>query len=118
MSRRTQEEARRIAESLGPAEKLVQLSSNFRDHLWHKSAALTTLRVSRLPSPTRSFSNPLSARWPAKRNAAPVRKWNVRSAPLNWPAGRKLWKAESASRCPTREQSWLTGGATDNGRPW
>jgi hypothetical protein len=30
MSRRTPEEARRIAESLGPAEKLVQLIINFR----------------------------------------------------------------------------------------
>ena len=35
MSRRTPEEARRIAESLGPAEKLVQLIINFPDHLWH-----------------------------------------------------------------------------------
>src|SRR5262245_1639645 len=35
MIRRTQEEARRIAESLGPAEKLVQLIINFPDHLWH-----------------------------------------------------------------------------------
>src|SRR6266550_274633 len=35
MSRRTLEEARRIAESLGPAEKLVQLIINFPDHLWH-----------------------------------------------------------------------------------
>ena len=35
MSRRTPEEARRIAESLGPAEKLVQLIVNFPDHLWH-----------------------------------------------------------------------------------
>jgi hypothetical protein len=35
MSGRTPEEARRIAESLGPAEKLVQLIINFPDHLWH-----------------------------------------------------------------------------------
>src|SRR5678816_2763689 len=35
MNRRTPEEARRIAESLGPAEKLVQLIINFPDHLWH-----------------------------------------------------------------------------------
>ncbi|MEW6307169.1 MAG: VWA domain-containing protein [Verrucomicrobiota bacterium] len=35
MSARTAEEARRIAESLGPAEKLVQLIVNFPDHLWH-----------------------------------------------------------------------------------
>src|SRR5207253_11504566 len=35
MRRRTPEEARRIAESLGPAEKLVQLIINFPDHLWH-----------------------------------------------------------------------------------
>src|SRR5437870_4056625 len=35
MNRRTPEEARRIAESLGPAEKLVQLIINFTDHLWH-----------------------------------------------------------------------------------
>ena len=35
MNRRTPEEARRIAESLGPAEKLVQLMINFPDHLWH-----------------------------------------------------------------------------------
>ncbi len=35
MSRRTPEEVRRIAESLGPAEKLVQLIINFPDHLWH-----------------------------------------------------------------------------------
>jgi hypothetical protein len=35
MSRRTPEEARRIAESLGPAEKLIQLIINFPDHLWH-----------------------------------------------------------------------------------
>ncbi len=35
MIRRTPEEARRIAESLGPAEKLVQLIINFPDHLWH-----------------------------------------------------------------------------------
>jgi len=35
MSRRTPEEARAIAESLGPAEKLVQLIINFPDHLWH-----------------------------------------------------------------------------------
>ena len=35
MSRRTPEEARRIGESLGPAEKLVQLIINFPDHLWH-----------------------------------------------------------------------------------
>src|SRR4030095_8608601 len=35
MSRRTPEEARRIAEPLGPAEKLVQLIINFPDHLWH-----------------------------------------------------------------------------------
>jgi hypothetical protein len=32
MNRRTPEEARRIAESLGSAEKLVQLIINFRDH--------------------------------------------------------------------------------------
>jgi len=35
MSRRSPEEARRIAESLGPAEKLVQMIINFPDHLWH-----------------------------------------------------------------------------------
>jgi hypothetical protein len=35
MTRRSPEEARRIAESLGPAEKLVQLIINFPDHLWH-----------------------------------------------------------------------------------
>src|SRR6185503_5896325 len=35
MNRRTPEEARAIAESLGPAEKLVQLIINFPDHLWH-----------------------------------------------------------------------------------
>lgn len=35
MNRRTPEEARQIAESLGPAEKLVQLIVNFPDHLWH-----------------------------------------------------------------------------------
>src|SRR5262245_58660946 len=35
MNRRTPEEARRIAESLGPAERLVQLIINFPDHLWH-----------------------------------------------------------------------------------
>src|SRR5437867_12631276 len=35
MNRRAPEEARRIAESLGPAEKLVQLIINFPDHLWH-----------------------------------------------------------------------------------
>jgi hypothetical protein len=35
MNLRTPEEARRIAESLGPAEKLVQLINNFPDHLWH-----------------------------------------------------------------------------------
>ena len=35
MTQRTQEQARRIAESLGPAEKLVQLIINFPDHLWH-----------------------------------------------------------------------------------
>src|SRR5687768_15459680 len=35
MSARTTQEARRIAESLGPAEKLVQLIINFPDHLWH-----------------------------------------------------------------------------------
>ncbi|MBI2927971.1 MAG: VWA domain-containing protein [Verrucomicrobia bacterium] len=35
MNRRTPEEARRIAESLGPAEKLVELIINFPDHLWH-----------------------------------------------------------------------------------
>ncbi len=35
MNRRTPEEARRIAETLGPAEKLVQLIINFPDHLWH-----------------------------------------------------------------------------------
>ncbi len=35
MNRRTPEAARRIAESLGPAEKLVQLIINFPDHLWH-----------------------------------------------------------------------------------
>jgi hypothetical protein len=35
MNRRTPEEARQIAESLGPAEKLVQLIINFPDHLWH-----------------------------------------------------------------------------------
>jgi hypothetical protein len=35
MNRRSPEEARRIAESLGPAEKLVQLIINFPDHLWH-----------------------------------------------------------------------------------
>jgi hypothetical protein len=35
MNRRTPEEARRIAESLGPAEKLVKLIINFPDHLWH-----------------------------------------------------------------------------------
>jgi hypothetical protein len=35
MNRRTPEEARRISESLGPAEKLVQLIINFPDHLWH-----------------------------------------------------------------------------------
>src|SRR5882724_7528827 len=35
MNRRTPEEARRVAESLGPAEKLVQLIINFPDHLWH-----------------------------------------------------------------------------------
>jgi len=35
MNRRTPDEARRIAESLGPAEKLVQLIINFPDHLWH-----------------------------------------------------------------------------------
>jgi hypothetical protein len=35
MNRRTPEEARRIAESLGPAEKLIQLIINFPDHLWH-----------------------------------------------------------------------------------
>jgi hypothetical protein len=35
MSQRTPEEARRIAEALGPAEKLVQLIVNFPDHLWH-----------------------------------------------------------------------------------
>ena len=35
MNRRTPEEAGRIAESLGPAERLVQLIINFPDHLWH-----------------------------------------------------------------------------------
>ena len=35
MSRRTPEQARAIAESLGPAERLVQLIINFPDHLWH-----------------------------------------------------------------------------------
>jgi hypothetical protein len=35
MNRRTPEEAFRIAESLGPAEKLVQLIINFPDHLRH-----------------------------------------------------------------------------------
>ena len=35
MNRRTPEEARRMAESLGPAERLVQLIVNFPDHLWH-----------------------------------------------------------------------------------
>ena len=35
MSRRTAEQARAIAEQLGPAEKLVQLIINFPDHLWH-----------------------------------------------------------------------------------
>src|SRR5512139_2888214 len=35
MNRHTPEEARRIAESLGPAEKLVQLIINFPDQLWH-----------------------------------------------------------------------------------
>ena len=35
MNRRTPEEARAIAESLGPAEKLVQLIINSPDHLWH-----------------------------------------------------------------------------------
>jgi len=35
MNRRTPNEARRIAESLGPAERLVQLIINFPDHLWH-----------------------------------------------------------------------------------
>lgn len=35
MNRRTPEEARRMAESLGPAEKLLQLIINFPDHLWH-----------------------------------------------------------------------------------
>ena len=35
MRGRTPEEARRIAESLGPAEKLIQLIVNFPDHLWH-----------------------------------------------------------------------------------
>lgn len=35
MNRRTPEEARRIAETLGPAERLVQLIINFPDHLWH-----------------------------------------------------------------------------------
>jgi hypothetical protein len=35
MNQRTPEEARRIAESLGPAERLVQLIINFPDHLWH-----------------------------------------------------------------------------------
>ena len=35
MNRRSSEEARRIAESLGPAERLVQLIINFPDHLWH-----------------------------------------------------------------------------------
>src|SRR5688572_25234660 len=35
MNRRTPEEARAIAESLGPAERLVQLIINFPDHLWH-----------------------------------------------------------------------------------
>lgn len=35
MNRRTPEEARRMAESLGPAERLLQLIINFPDHLWH-----------------------------------------------------------------------------------
>src|ERR1043165_2051270 len=35
MNRRTPEEAHRIAESLGPAEKLLSLIINFPDHLWH-----------------------------------------------------------------------------------
>lgn len=35
MNRRTPEDARRIAESLGPTEKLVNLIINFPDHLWH-----------------------------------------------------------------------------------
>src|SRR5262245_33857512 len=35
MRRRTADEARAIAEQLGPAEKLVQLIVNFPDHLWH-----------------------------------------------------------------------------------
>jgi len=35
MNRRTPEEARRLAESLGPAEKLLSLIINFPDHLWH-----------------------------------------------------------------------------------
>jgi hypothetical protein len=35
MNRRTPEQARAIAESLGPAERLVQLIINFPDHLWH-----------------------------------------------------------------------------------
>jgi len=35
MRRRTPEEARAIAESLGPAEKLLHLIINFPDHLWH-----------------------------------------------------------------------------------
>jgi len=35
MRRRTPEETRSIAESLGPAEKLIQLIVNFPDHLWH-----------------------------------------------------------------------------------
>jgi len=41
MSRRTPEEARRIAESLGPAEKLIQLIINFPDHLWHNRPGVT-----------------------------------------------------------------------------
>src|SRR5437867_10284455 len=35
MNRPTPEEARRMAESLGPAEKLLALIINFPDHLWH-----------------------------------------------------------------------------------
>lgn len=35
MNRRTPEDAARMAESLGPAEKLVNLIINFPDHLWH-----------------------------------------------------------------------------------
>jgi hypothetical protein len=41
MNRRSPEEARRIAESLGPAEKLVQLIINFPDHLWHNRPGVT-----------------------------------------------------------------------------